>query len=204
MPAGLHPFPARFGHALEPEQVDLFERVIPQAGRWIRSWDGPSVVQHGDLRTDNILFSRGQPVTATIVDFQTVRLGPPGVDPAYFLGSSLSTETHRAIEHDLLSEYHEQLIAAGVTGFDLDACTTAYRRGSLYAVYLFCGLSSQVAPSERVDRVIADQTRRYAAMAWTWKLRARRPVRGRGPYRPGTAWATHETMEPPQPTRRYR
>ena len=29
----------------------------------------------------------------------------------------------------------------------------------------FCGLSSQVASSERIDRVIADQTRRYADMA---------------------------------------
>ena len=32
-------------------------------------------------------------------------------------------------------------------------------------MYLFCGLSVQVASSERVDRVIADQTRRYADMA---------------------------------------
>ena len=36
---------------------------------------------------------------------------------------------------------------------------------AMYAVYLFCGLSIQVASSERVDRVIADQTRRYADMA---------------------------------------
>jgi hypothetical protein len=36
---------------------------------------------------------------------------------------------------------------------------------AMYAVYLFCGLSSQVASSERVDRVIADQTRRDADMA---------------------------------------
>src|ERR1700752_4685983 len=57
MPAGLDPFLTRFGHALEPEQVALFEAVIPQAGKWIRSWERPSVVQHGDLRTDNILFS---------------------------------------------------------------------------------------------------------------------------------------------------
>lgn len=49
--------------------------------------------------------------------------------------------------------------------FNFDACLRSYREGALYAVYLFCGLSVQVAPSERVDRVIADQTRRYADMA---------------------------------------
>ena len=161
MSAGLEPFLARFGHALAAEQIALFERVIPRAGEWIRSWGGPSVVQHGDLRTDNILFGLVDG-SATLLDFQTVRLGPPGIDPAYFLGSSLSTPTRRASERDLLAEFHGRL---GVTGFDFDACLRGYREGALYAVYLFCGLSVQVAPSERVDKVIADQTRRYADMA---------------------------------------
>ena len=165
MPAGLEPWLARFGHALEPAQVALFETVIPQAGKWIRSWDGPSVVQHGDLRTDNILFSLEPVPRATLLDFQTVRLGPPGMDPAYFLGSSLSTRTRRTAERALLVEFHDRLTAAGVTGYDFDDCFRAYREGAMYAVYLFCGLSSQVASSERVDRVIADQTRRYADMA---------------------------------------
>lgn len=165
MPAGLEPWLARFGHALEPPQVALFETVIPQAGRWVRSWNGPSVVQHGDLRTDNILFSLDRVPRATLLDFQTVRLGPPGMDPAYFLGSSLSTETRRCTERALLKEFHDRLTVTGVSGYDFDDCFQAYREGALYAVYLFCGLSSQVAPSERVDRVIADQTRRYADMA---------------------------------------
>ena len=165
MPAGLEPWLTRFGHALEPQQVTLFETVIPQAGKWIRSWTGPSVVQHGDLRTDNILFSLDPVPRATLLDFQTVRLGPPGTDPAYFLGSSLSTETRRSAERALLAEFHERLIANGIAGYDFNECFRAYREGALYAVYLFCGLSSQVASSERVDRVIADQTRRYADMA---------------------------------------
>jgi len=165
MPAGLEPWLNRFGHALEPQQVTLFETLIPQAGKWIRSWAGPSVVQHGDLRTDNILFSLDPVPRATLLDFQTVRLGPPGMDPAYFLGSSLSTEARRSSERELLAEFHDRLIATGVAGYDSNDCLHAYREGALYAVYLFCGLSSQVASSERVDRVIADQTRRYADMA---------------------------------------
>lgn len=166
MPQGLEPFVARFGHALEPRQVELFEKVIPQAGRWVRSWSAPTVVQHGDLRTDNILFGTDDDAApATLVDFQTVRLGPPGIDVAYFLGSSLHTETRRAIERELLLGYHARLTAAGVEGYDIEDCWTSYREGAMYAVYLFCGLSSQVAPSPRVDQVIADQTRRYADMA---------------------------------------
>ena len=74
-----------------PSRSRCSNACIPQAGEWIRSWDGPSVVQHGDLRTDNILFGpRRRRAAATMLDFQTVRVGPPGIDPAYFLGSSLS------------------------------------------------------------------------------------------------------------------
>ena len=166
IPKGLEPFLKRFGHAIGPEHVRLFESVIPKAGEWIRSWTGPTVVQHGDLRTDNILFgTNGKAPAATIIDFQTVRLGPPGVDPAYFLGSSLSVESRRALERDLVAEYHDRLVSRGVAGFSADACFEAYRMGALYAVFLFCGLSVQVASSPRVDQVIADQTRRYADMA---------------------------------------
>jgi aminoglycoside/choline kinase family phosphotransferase len=166
IPHGLEPFLARFGHALAPEHVRLFEAVIPKAGKWIRSWDGPTVVQHGDLRTDNILFGLDDDApAATLIDFQTVRLGPPGVDPAYFLGSSLSVERRRAVERDLVADYHSHLVASGAADFDADACFAAYRSGALYAVFLFCGLSVQVASSPRVDQVIADQTGRYADMA---------------------------------------
>jgi len=166
IPQGLEPFLNRFGDAIAPEHVRLFETVIPKAGEWIRSWDGPTVVQHGDLRTDNVLFgTNATTAPATIIDFQTVRLGPPGVDPAYFLGSSLSVESRRSTERDLVSRYHSHLLAGGVSGFSADACFDAYRIGALYAVFLFCGLSVQVASSPRVDQVIADQTRRYADMA---------------------------------------
>jgi aminoglycoside phosphotransferase (APT) family kinase protein len=166
MPSGLAPFLDRFGHALAQDHIDLFERVIPKAGQWIRSWRGPTVLQHGDLRTDNVLFAVDPDAPrATIIDFQTVRLGPPGIDTAYFLGSSLSTETRRSLERSMLREHHDRLVVEGVEGFDFDDCWNGYREGAIYAVYLFCGLSAQVAPSERIDRVIADQTRRYADMA---------------------------------------
>ena len=122
-------------------------------------------MQHGDLRTDNILFGLdGDLRRATMIDFQTVRLGPPGIDPAYFLGSSLSTPTDAdrtrprwPTPRTPVRRRRRRLRPRRVL--------RGYREGALYAVYLFCGLSVQVASSERVDRVIADQTRRYADMA---------------------------------------
>ena len=165
-PLGLEPFVERFGSALEPNHVKLFESVLPRSGEWARSWQPPTVVQHGDFRTDNILFGEGpDEPPVTIIDFQTVRLGPPGLDVAYFVGASLSTEDRRSRDRDLITGYHDELLAAGVEGFDFDACWQSYGEVALYGVFLFVGLASQVESTERGDQVIAEQIRRYADMA---------------------------------------
>jgi hypothetical protein len=166
LPAGLPPFLARFGDQLNPAHVALFERVIPHAGAWVRSWKPPTVVQHGDFRSDNIMFSiNPRSRRVAVIDFQTVRLGPPGVDPAYYLGSALATEDRRNAERDLIAEYHEQLLSGGVTDFGFDACWDSYRNGAMYGVLLFVGMAGQVASTERGDQLIVDQIRRYAEMA---------------------------------------
>lgn len=166
LPQGLQPFLARFGEGLDQEHLTLFETMLPQAGAWVRSWGSPAVVQHGDFRSDNLLFGTAPDVRPiTVIDFQTVRLGPPGVDPAYFLGSSLSTAERRETEQSLIKEYHDRLVSEGVGGYDFDSCWTAYRAGAMYGVCLFVGMASQVESSERADRLIVDQIRRYADMA---------------------------------------
>ena len=166
LPAGLQPFLARFGDQLDAAHVALFERVIPQAGKWVRRWKAPTVVQHGDFRSDNIMFSTNpRNRRIAVIDFQTVRLGPPGVDPAYYLGSALATEDRRSAERDLIARYHEQLLSGGVTGFGFDACWDSYREGAMYGVLLFVGMAGQVASTERGDQLIVDQIRRYAEMA---------------------------------------
>lgn len=165
-PLGLEPFIERFQAVLEPEHVELFQSVLPKSGQWARSWRPPTVVQHGDFRTDNIMFGTtpdAPPVT--IIDFQTVRLGPPGLDVAYFVGASLSTEDRQAGDRDLIAEYHGRLQAAGIEGFSFDDCWQSYREGALYGVFLFVGLASQVESTERGDQVIAEQIKRYADMA---------------------------------------
>jgi hypothetical protein len=166
LPAGLEPFIARFGDHLEQAHITLFESVVPRAGEWVRGWKAPTVVQHGDFRSDNLMFSTDPDAPrVAVLDFQTVRLGPPGVDPAYYLGSSLSTADRRAAERDLIADFQRRLLISGVEGFDFDACWASYREGAMYGVLLFVGMASQVESTERGDRVIVDQIRRYADMA---------------------------------------
>jgi hypothetical protein len=163
---GLPALLARFGDKLEAEHVRLFESVLPRAGEWVRSWASPTIVQHGDFRSDNTLLGT-TPGTSpvTVIDFQTVRVGPPGIDPAHFLGSALPTPTRREAERDLITEYHRKLLAAGVEAWTFDDCWAAYREGAMYPVFLFVGMAAQVESTERGDRLIVDQIRRYADMA---------------------------------------
>jgi hypothetical protein len=163
---GLPVLLARFGDGLAPEHVRLFEAVMSKAGQWARSWAAPTVVQHGDFRNENTLLGTvpGAP-PVTVIDFQTVRLAPPGLDPAHFLCSSLAADTRRAAERELIAEYHGKLVAAGVEDFDADACWDNYRAGALYAVFLFAGMAGSVESTERGDRLIVEQLGRYADMA---------------------------------------
>jgi hypothetical protein len=166
LPAGLETFVTRFGDRLDPAHIALFESVLPRAGEWVRSWKAPTVVQHGDFRSDNLMYPKDASSDRTVVvDFQTVRLGPPGLDAAYFLGASLPTDQRREIERDLVAEYQQRLASAGVQDFDFDAAWAAYREGAMYGVFLFVGMGAQVEDSERAVSVITDQIRRYADMA---------------------------------------
>lgn len=166
MSAGLEPFLARFGKLLAADHIELFETVLPRAGEWARSWKAPRVLQHGEFRAGNVLFgTTAEAAPVTVIDFQTVRVGPPGVDPAYFMGGSMPAADRRKMERAIIKEYHERLLSAGVTGFDWDACWKAYREGAMYGVYLLVGMAGMVEPSERNDKVIMSLVQQFATMA---------------------------------------
>jgi hypothetical protein len=164
-PLGLEPFVRRFGPRLDPEHLNVCQRLSPRIGEWVRNWTPPTVIQHGDYRTDNMMFgTRPGAPAVTVLDFQTLRLGPPEVDLGFFLGSALDTDERRRYERDLVAHYHARLLDAGVRGYEFDACWDGYRASTVYAVAMFVGFATQVAPTERGDRFIVDQTRRYAQM----------------------------------------
>src|SRR5581483_1441613 len=114
IPPALEPFRDRFGPRLRPEHLELAERLFPRAPSYPDlAWTGPLTLMHGDYRLDNLLFrERAGGLEACVLDWQSVRLGPPLVDLAMYLGSALDTGTRRAHEHDLLTAYHERLMAA--------------------------------------------------------------------------------------------
>ena len=137
----------RFGEELTAPTRAVVGWLAPRLGPYYAGRPGPTTVQHGDFRTDNLLFDgRGGDVPLATVDWQMVTIGSAALDVAYLLTTSLETEHRRAHERELLDGYHDRLCSLGVTG---------YRRESLaedYAFHAFQGVTMLVCASVIVER----------------------------------------------------
>ena len=86
---------------------------------------------HGDYRLDNLLFDPDR-TRVTVVDWQTLAVGLPARDLAYFLATSLHPGDRNTCERELVAAYHRTLVEDfGVGGYDAESCWYDYRYGML-------------------------------------------------------------------------
>jgi aminoglycoside phosphotransferase (APT) family kinase protein len=120
---------------------------------WLKAEPGRYALMHGDYRLDNMLFDPDR-TRITVVDWQTVGIGLPGRDLAYFTATSLDPDARSEIEHDLVGKYHQALLGYGITDYDFDTCWRDYRLGTVQAP-LLTGLGFAFAAStERGDEMM--------------------------------------------------
>lgn len=126
MPIAHAEFERRYAERLQPGTIPLLERFSRGAGAWSEFEHDPIALGHADFRLDNLMFTS---TGVTAVDWQTVRIGPPAADVAYFLGNSLLIEDRRAHEDELFESYLASLAEHGVT-YGIDALRIDYARGA--------------------------------------------------------------------------
>ena len=91
---------------------------------------------HGDPRVDNILFEPADHgIRACLIDWQSLRVGDPQYDVAYFLSGSVSPEIRRAIERELLGRICRDL-AEEDPGYTVDTALTGYRMNIVSGLWL--------------------------------------------------------------------
>ncbi len=154
-------FVDRYRDRLEPGVLDLSERLMASLGGYLADRPGPWSVLHGDFRLDNLLF--GGPRVA-VVDWQTVRIGAPLCDVAYFIGSALHSEDRRAHEADLVEAYRVALAGAGVE-LPSGTCWEGYRRFSFDGLIMAIAASMLVARTERSDDMFMAMANRHGRQA---------------------------------------
>ena len=74
----------------------------------------PKVLCHGDVRPDNLLFSRIH-ASVALIDWQGVALGPRSWDIAYFFAQGLRVEDRREWQSTLIERYVAASAALGTT-----------------------------------------------------------------------------------------
>ena len=157
-------FLRRFAHRLEPEVVTLIERMADNCQNLVTCLaEQPRALTHWDYRADNLLINeQQQPPAVTAVDWQTVMLGAPLQDVAYLIGASLKTSVRREHEQALVTDYYNNVIEKGVTGYSLEQCRRGYQLGSFSGLTMAVRASIIVVETERGNEMFTTMARRHA------------------------------------------
>jgi hypothetical protein len=143
----------KLGTRMSAQDQETLTTAMGLVGPWLLAEPKRFALMHGDYRLDNMLFDPDR-TRITVVDWQTMGVGLPARDLAYFTATSLAPEVRAEIEEGLVARYHEALVAYGVTDYDVDACWRDYRLGVVQAP-LITGLGFAFAAStERGDEMI--------------------------------------------------
>ena len=160
-------FVERFSHRLAPEHLAFIEAIgVADDCPMFNLRSANFALEHYDYRLDNVMINTaGQSPQVTAVDWQSVRVGKPLNDVAYFLGSAVEPDVRRSIERDILLEYHTGLLESGVQNYSFEECFVDYRKG-VYAGFAVTVIAAVVVEqTERGDDMFTTMARRYAQMA---------------------------------------
>lgn len=159
-------FLARYAARLEPDEVAILERVAETQGPPFQALGDVFSAVHFDYRLDNLLIDETQtPPAVTAVDWQSVMIGNPLGDVAYFVGAGLLPEQRRAVEREIVAAYHEALVKAGVSGYGAERCWDDYRRGVFTGFAVTVIAAPMVEQTPRGDEMFTAMARRHARHA---------------------------------------
>lgn len=148
----------RFGNLFNAETRRLAERYGGRiADHLAQMSEAPVTFTHGDFRVDNLFFDKPGTNDVVAIDWQNCGIHSGMRDITYFLSTSVATETRRAIERDVVGEYHDALVGAGVSDYSFDQCWRSYRQvmlGCLIGPVFTCGaLDFSDEPSRRTMEI---------------------------------------------------
>lgn len=132
--------------------------VLESADRitdWLLAVPDRFSLLHGDYRLDNLLFDPDR-TRVTVVDWQTLAVGLPARDLAYFIATSLHPDERAAAERELVGVYHHALAAFGIADYDAETCWQDYRLGMLQVPLITTlGFAFSAATDRGDDMVLA-------------------------------------------------
>ena len=143
----------KLGDRMSAADRETFTAAMGLVTPWLLAEHDRFALLHGDYRLDNMLFYPDA-AGVTVVDWQTLGVGLPARDLAYFTATSLEPELRSSIEKDLVDEYHQALHGYGVTDYDRETCWRDYRLGVPQAVLISALGFAFAAATDRGDDMV--------------------------------------------------
>ena len=143
----------RLGSHISAQDQETLVAAMSSVTPWLMAEPKRYALMHGDYRLDNMLFDPGR-TRITVVDWQTVGIGLPARDLAYFTATSLEPAIRSETERDLVERYHRSLVGYGITDYDVDTCWRDYRLGVVQAPLLVTLGTAFAATTERGDEMM--------------------------------------------------
>lgn len=145
----------RLGARMEQADRDTVAASADRIADWLLGAPERFSLLHGDYRADNLLFDPAR-TRVTVVDWQTLAVGLPARDLAYFLATSLSPDDRAVHERELVGVYHGALRSHGVADYDAETCWQDYRFGMLQVPLITTlGFAFSTATERGDDMVLA-------------------------------------------------
>lgn len=143
----------KLGNRMTAADRETFRVAMGLVTPWLLAEQDRFALLHGDYRLDNMLFGPDA-TTITVVDWQTLGVGLPARDLAYFTATSLQPELRAGIEADLVDTYHGVLCGYGVQGYDRETCWRDYRLGMPQALLISALGFAFAAATDRGDEMV--------------------------------------------------
>ena len=157
----------RYGARLEPDEAEIIAAVADAPlGPLFSALGRPFSLVHIDYRLDNLLIDpRRSPPGIAVVDWQSITLGSPLSDVAYFLGAGMLPEARRPVEQGIVRAYYEALLDRGVADYPWSQCWEDYRRGAFAGFGVTVIASMLVQQTVRGDDMFTVMARRHSRHA---------------------------------------
>jgi hypothetical protein len=149
----------KLGDRMTADDRETFTTTMGLVTPWVLAEYHRFALLHGDYRLDNMLFDPDR-TRVSVVDWQTLGVGLPARDLAYFTATSLNSQLRSAIEKDLVDEYYRALLGYGVTDYDRETCWRDYRLGVPQALLISALGFAFAAATERGDDMVLTMLRR--------------------------------------------
>jgi hypothetical protein len=143
----------RHAERLGPAAMRALEATAPLVEAW-SAWPLELSLIHTDPRVDNIIFEETPAgLRACLIDLQSIAVGEPACDLAYFLTGSLSPRDRAACERRLVAGHAAAMAVAGAD-FDPEQAWESYCANAISGLVATVSAAGMLAGEPRADPLI--------------------------------------------------